>query len=267
MYKKILRELFPWIELRDVNLPRYKIFLIYLKSIFSIIMMSWLIWIFIGLKVVFSYKYKYDGISFHTTYHLTQNEKKNLNSIVKRIHIRLLQHNINIKELKADINLEKDDIYYKLSLTPGVQFIKKGDTAVTIFSNIFIPSVNLVSKTFGKKNQELLEDIMLHELVHVWQNKYYNMGLTAIILKIVWVQEGYASYLQNLAGEKNEKILRLFLKNKHSIDEYVAWAFMVKHAIEKMHKTVDELHEGKVDFNEVWDSLLVEYNTTKEEKR
>ena len=41
------------------------------------------------------------------------------------------------------------------------------------------------------------------------------------------------------------------------------YGMMVRYAIEKMHKSVDDLHLGKVKYDEVFNSFLREYHITK----
>jgi len=41
------------------------------------------------------------------------------------------------------------------------------------------------------------------------------------------------------------------------------YGMMVRYAIEKMHKSVDDLHLGKVKYNEVFNLFLREYHITK----
>ena len=53
-----------------------------------------------------------------------------------------------------------------------------------------------------------------------------------------------------------------FLQNNNNNENYTLWALMIKHAIEKMHKSVDDLHLDKVSYDEVLDSLLKEYNSS-----
>ena len=80
--------------------------------------------------------------------------------------------------------------------------------------------------------------------------------------------EGYPVYITNDPIMHDPKIVKDALANAKHVkcsqkEAYALWGLMVKHAIEKMHKSVDDLHLGKVDYAEVLDSLLREYNITK----
>jgi len=109
-------------------------------------------------------------------------------------------------------------------------------------------------------------------MIHVYQMKKYGWA-TFMFKTPTWVKEGYATYSsRDLYTDKPKEVLQDFIanyphmKSNHISAQYKVWMLMIKHAIEKMHKSVDDLHLGKVEYDEVLDSLLNEYNITKEKQ-
>jgi len=134
---------------------------------------------------------------------------------------------------------------------------------------------NIVTIQFSKFDKEFIE-VLEHELIHTWQFSHFSIYET---LKMKhWVKEGYPTYiadLKSLFRDKQEKhdFLHWYINEvgitnfrDTSKENYAFSALMVKHAIEKMHKSVDDLHLGKVDYDEVLDSLLREYGVAKDVK-
>ena len=154
---------------------------------------------------------------------------------------------------------------------PGTQIIHLKDIACTTESSIYVKKVDITNDTIvsNERDKILLSIVISHELVHVWQNSVYgSFGPFNQLIKSNWVREGYATYASEDVSPKlkTEDGIRKFLKKYFNSSRYSydLWRLMVKHAIEKMHKSVDDLHLGKVDYDEVLDSLLQEYNITKE---
>ena len=88
-------------------------------------------------------------------------------------------------------------------------------------------------------------------------------------MKPKWIIEGYAVYVSesnNINDEEKEFLSWVYnigIKNIGAGDEYRLWGLMVKYTIEVMHKLVDDLHLGRVAYDEVFYSLLDEYNIGK----
>ena len=264
----MLKYIFPWLRLKEPNLTWYKRFFIYSEIVMAIVLASWILWLTVGLKLAFSHEYTFGNLHFLTTSKLTEQEK--LNQIMKEVEATLSKADIDLASLRANIFLEKDDLYYKLSLVPGMQLIKFG-SAITIGKYIFLPNAN-IEKNIFRHQSGLGEDLnltLVHELIHVWQNQRYTTWTKASFLtKNAWYMEGYPVYITNDPIMHDQKIVKDALANAKHLkrsqkEAYALWGLMVKHAIEKMHKSVDDLHLGKVDYAEVLDSLLREYNITK----
>ncbi len=286
MYEKLkknfrgsLKYIFPWLKLKEANLKWYKRLLIYSEVMIAVVMFVWILWIFVGLKMTFNHIYLYNHLHFRTVMPLDIQEENSLHEILTQIENKLKKVDIDFQELKADIFIEKGDISFKLSLVPGMQLLNFG-SAVTIGKNIFIPNVDIKHNQFilqGDKSsgdiEPLFGDILAHELVHVWQNKKYgNTFFSQWFILPKWVMEGYAVYSserEKVLNKPKEKIKHFLEKSKalsahiRQDGAYTLWGLMIQHAIEHMHKSVDDLHLGKVSYDEVMESLLKEYNISK----
>ena len=266
----MLKYIFPWIRLKTPNLKWYKKLNIYIESLLFITIIAWILWLNIGLKFVFSNEYSYNNIHFFMPNEFTKSEKEKLDEVIIFLKETLSNANININSINANVFIEKEDLYYKLSLVPGMQFIPSA-TAVTLGNYIFLPNANIIKQllTSQKGHSNNLSLVLAHELIHVWQNNTYARWLNPSFLsRFIWYIEGYAVYLTDDPIMYDQNVIETVFKNPIKINRfqkgaYALWGLMVKHAIEKMHKSVDDLHLGKVDYDEVLDSLLREYNVTK----
>ncbi len=263
----MLKLLFPWLRLKTPNLPWYKRLYIYVESCLAIVMMAWLLWLFVGLHLVFSHSYSYGKLVFLTTDKIKQDR---LDLLVKRAEAVLSKARIKLSDLHTTVFLERGDFYYKLSLIPGMQLINHGG-AITFRKYIFLPNANIESNRVVYKNgyTTKLSLVLAHELVHVWQNQRFTTWIKpSFLTKNAWYIEGYAVCITDDPIMHDKALIDKALKNIENINRfhkeaYALWGLMVKHAIEKMHKSVDELHEGKVSYDEVLSSLLREHNITK----
>ena len=175
---------------------------------------------------------------------------------------------------KTKEKLRKDDLYfdnYKVkvhivesNLLFSIHRIFMDAVAVNIVNSIFINKNKLL------KNHYIFEEI-IHEVIHTFQSEKYGGWLTYRFNIPYWVLEGYPVYVSRKDLSRNHsKFMKYCSKQSfHNLsipDTYVLNGLLVKHAIEKLNKTVDELHLGKVDYAEVFQSLLKEYSITKEKK-
>jgi len=232
------------------------------KTTVSVLSIIWAIYFFGGKYLFFTNNSTFFDINVYSD--KDSAIKINFNSI----RTKLLQHKIDIKKFQSDIFIiENPVLYYGAMFPPGIQIIAGKSSGITYGEDIFI-------KSSAQKLKDIRDAIIAHELVHVWQNKNYTPSLYMHFIIPVWVTEGYAVYASGENRLKEEINKKDFLDeyyhsvNKHwrNDNSYTLWGFMVKHAIEKMHKSVDDLHLGKVEYDEVLDSLLHEYNIAKESK-
>ena len=292
MYEKVkknfrgsLKYIFPWLKLKEANLKWYKRLLIYSEVMIAVVMFIWILWIFFGLKMTFNHIYPYNHLHFRTVMPLDIQEENSLHEILTQIENKLKKVDIDFQEMQADIFIEKGDVLFKLSLVPGMQLtdIPNRVDGVTIGQNMFIPNSNIkynkryqmkLQGDMGKKdnNESIFTQILSHELVHIWQNKKYGNTIFSQWFKPKWVMEGYAVYSserEKVLNKPKEKIKHFLEKSKalsahiRQDGAYILWGLMIQHAIEHMHKSVDDLHLGKVRYDEVMESLLKEYNLSR----
>ena len=96
-------------------------------------------------------------------------------------------------------------------------------------------------------------------MIHVCQYKTFGDSNTP-----EWVEEGYATYFAaRLSAIKLSDILEKsylnIISQRHISPYYLLWGLMVKHAIEQMHYSVDDLHRGKVDYDTVYKDMMKYY--------
>lgn len=263
--KKILDNFLPFLKFRRKNLKWYQIFLILIETL----IMLWVVyWIFI-LKFYnysFSSDYKVHQLLFYKHSSINCFESQKLDYKIMTIYDTLSKHNIDLKKLNANIFFVNNDYEYYMVMPPLNIINYYYTMAFTTLDNIYIKRVNLYNnKSYldeKEENSESLELVLSHELIHVWQEKNY--GLVRFLLLSDWVKEGYAVYVTEHFNKDKINFLNNDFNNYDKRDWYKLWGLIVKYAIEKMHKSIDDLHLGKVDYDEVLDSLLREYNITKQ---
>ncbi len=131
------------------------------------------------------------------------------------------------------------EIFYKL--VNGNEFYIG---AVTVpGSVILIDSSNSVNKVSAYSAMANFS----HELVHVVQHQNYGFIFSSFIMPN-WINEGYPTYRMSLYIKKPIDKLQV-------TKDFKLYAKLVKHAIEKMAITPDQLHRGKVSYTEVMYSL------------
>ena len=207
-----------------------------------------------------THTYSIGNIEIHTNLHLKQNKLQVLNEEISSF---CLENKINTKNI--DLFLTNSNLVYNLLLFPGTQLYLSDSDGSTLES--------LITMKYSKIDKKFTE-ILEHELVHVWQFSHFSFYRTLLFEH--WVKEGYPTYkvgLKSFFVDTKEKhdfihwyVNEIGIDNFDNLtkESYAFSALMIKHAIKKMHKSVDDLHLGKVDYDEVLDSMLREYNVTKE---
>ena len=264
---QVWKELFPYLKLKDKNLTLSKKVYVYI----NIILQVWVFFI-IGLYILLPHisngKYVYSNTTFYTV-DLKSNEqtREYLKSIQSNIRNNLLYS----PKLNIDIYL-LDHTFMYILLNPVELLPHRQTFAITHYKSIFVNHADLEKNIVYASNgaSENLDAILVHESVHVMQNSRYGWLYSSFKMPY-WVKEGYAVYSAwALSRYKKQELVSYLLKVKNIQFEHwdaftkdQFYALMVEHAIEKMHKSVDDLHLGKVDYQEVLSSLLQEYNITK----
>ena len=258
---KILKEIVPFLAYRT-KLPATKKISIVLHTLLNI----WIIYIgiiFLAKPFYCEHEVHVKNLSFYSC---------DENHGVKKELLFTAYNHIEGNELFATTPIRfiylNNTFFYNLANI--ADFIYGKSYAATLMSNSLLKLLDFekkVSMRYRDDNEsESIEAIMVHEAIHVLQ--YQRYGFFKVRFKIPqWVIEGYAVYsslpLSKVYNYHQFKQLPFEKMKYFSMHQkYILWGQMVKHAIKKMHKSVDDLHLGKVDYDEVLDSLLREYNVT-----
>jgi hypothetical protein len=264
----VLRELFPHLKLKDKNLTLFNKVYIYSSIVAQLFAVIW-VCLYFFLPKLYNFTQEYNNITIHSNTKTTSS----LDAYLKESIDYLKKDALYNKDMQIDIFFLNDSLIYTL-LNPIEWLPNRQTYAVTQNSRIYIKNVDLKDKIVYVKNKnnypENLNSLFIHEALHAYQNKKYGWLYTSFIVPY-WVKEGYPIYRAKLFSKyKNKELIEYMqkakdthIKNWSIFAQDQFYALLVKHAIEKMHKSVDDLHLGKVDYDEVFDSLLKEYNITK----
>ena len=195
-------------------------------------------------------------------------------TLVKKYLIRadeyLIKNPLYTDNKTIDIFLLNNSILYAI-MNPLNVIHGFHSYAATLGAKVTMKKVDLKNnKCSSYDGTENFDAVLAHELIHTYQNNKYGFFVK---YKSSWIIEGYATYAsKDLYIEKPKEILESYIKyypeyenipSKHLSKKYQVWGLMIQHAIEHMHKSVDDLHLGKVSYDEVMESLLNEYNISK----
>ncbi len=264
--KFFIRELFPHLKLKDPDLSLRKKITVYLSIVMQLYVVAWICLYFLLPHVAKeAYVKENTTIYLHTSYN---NDLSRLDGF----YAKLSQNRLFDTHAKITIHLLNNSYIYNL-INPIEWLPWRQTFGITYGHTVFVDRFDLVQNKIVASSGavEHLDAILLHESVHVLQNNRYGW-LYAAFRMPYWVKEGYAIYsAQTLSLYHEEKTIIDYIKKSHDIDAKrwspfardQFYALMVKHAIEKMHKSVDELHEGKVSYDEVLGSLLEAYGVAK----
>ena len=263
----IIREIIPHLKLKDANISWSKRLYVY----FSIVIQLWVILIvclYFLLPYIAKSSYHYNGVSFYL--HNKVNEI-NANRYFEKTKDDIVKNSLYDQNENIEIHLLNDSAIYTM-LNPIELLPNRQTFAVAQGSKVFLRKTDILNnKAYASSNaNENLDAILVHEAVHVMQNNKY--GLMYMSFKMpYWVKEGYAIYSARALSKYKEKVIVEYIKKSNDTDiskwnifaQDQFYGFMVKHAIEKMLKSVDDLHLGRVTYDEVIDSLFSEYKFTK----
>ena len=265
--KLVSRELFPHLKLKDPNLSLGKKIYIYLSILAQIWAILWLL-VYFALPLLAKNNYSNQNITFYTYMHTSDGKQK---EYFDRVASLITKHPLHTTDDKLEFYLLNNHAVYML-LNPIELLPNRQTFAFTLKKSIFVNHGDIATNEAYAYSgaKENLDAILLHESVHAMQNIRYGWFYASYKIPY-WIKEGYAIYSAwKLSRYKEQDLIDYLTKTKDAdIDRWSIFAkdqfygLMVKHAIEKMHKSVDDLHLGKVDYEEVLDSLLREYNITK----
>jgi hypothetical protein len=255
--KKIKYKLFPFLELEHKNLSFGKKIYIWFNTLGVFSLYSY-IFLYFFSYTFYSYKWENKNIKLYTNTNITYDKK--FQFIMKNIETDLANMDIYFKGYKVKIYMVDNSFIY------AAHSFFMNITALNLFDTIFINDKYIPE---NNKPYKYLYSEVVHEIIHTFQAHKYGGWIKAKLAIPYWVSEGYAVYMSRDDLAKNDENFIVSCSKKHFKNLtlpniYILNGLMVKHAIEKMHKSVDELHLGKVDYDEVLDSMLREYNVTKE---
>ncbi len=260
--QRILNEVFPFLAFKK-DLMFSKKIIIVIKILFNLWIMLW-IFVYFVPPLFFKHEIVYKNV------HLYTNKTSNLaayKTILKSTRGHIASNSLFDSSKQIEILYIDTEWLYKL-LNP-LDLVIAPSYASTYGNHVVIHELNpdegYAFRFPQDSHKELIEAIIAHESTHVMQ--YSKYGYVSMLLIPEWIVEGYAELAEegkSIRFTKSNfiKILQKDIKALHISDKYILWGFMVKHAIEKMHISVDDLHLGKVSYDEVYESLLKEYNIT-----
>jgi len=265
MLYKLLDFIFPYRKFREKNLTLIQKLSIYFEILFNIAFV-----LFVASYLLLPHLSKtviYNNIHLHM---IGDTNKTFVKDYMVKADTYLHSNPLYTNEENIDIFILNNSILYAI-MAPMEIFNLYASYATTWGQNIVFKYVDLKkNKSYYGEKKENFDAVLAHELIHTYQNSKYGFFVR---YKSSWIIEGYATYAsKGLYIKKPKEILENYIKHypeyenmpsKHLSKKYQVWMLMVKHAIEKMHKSVDDLHLGKVEYDEVLDSLLKEYNITK----
>jgi len=230
-----------------------------------ILLLSWVIFKSFYF-LAFQNKYEYFNIKIYANENFST--QKVINKTFDRVKNRLEEHQIFLKNLKLNMYIVNSDTLYYLSMFPGTQLnsYMMHSGAYTFNKSIYFRNSGNNSMNFNKikeRHSKYFTGLLIHELVHIWQeNKYYSW--ISIATKPRWIIEGYAVYVAESPQIDSEKYFLQWVQEVHpnnleGWEQYIFYGLMVKHAIEEMNKSIDDLHNGNIEYKEVAQSLFLKY--------
>ena len=256
LLKKITKSLFPILTWKKSLSFGAKLSLV-LNSLGSIFIIVYLC-IYFFSYLFYEYKTSNNHIIVYSNF--VQIEHRSINDLIEQVDSRLKESPLYYSDYNVDIHIvDSENLFLILSFFMDID-------AFNFLDRIFIYS----NSSQKSDLHNYIYEEMVHEILHTFQYKRYGGIVQSKISIPFWVREGYPVYFSRkklvLADEGVRLLKKIYVygaKNLSLPDQYQLSGMLVRHAIEKMHKSVDDLHLGKVDYDEVLDSLRREYNITK----
>ena len=251
LFEKIKYNIFPFFEFKKKNLSLSKKIYISLNTL----MMAGVV-LFISLYLFLSFFYQHTLKTNHITIYANEsmNDNKKFVDAVNYAEKRLQNSFLYNNTYTVQIYLIDNPWLYNYMATP----FHMDTVATNILDYINIRNQDIKA---SQNSYTFFSKEIVHEVTHTLQAIKYGGWIKSKLVIPYWVSEGYAEYIEeHKIVHKNPKN---FLKKNQRNKNYTLYALMVKHAIEKMHYSVDDLHLGKVAYNKVLNSLLDEYHIPK----
>lgn len=256
LFKKIMSHLFwvyaPLNEETSVTKKYLKI----LEATTTIIITIWVFSIILLLPAWFSEKHVINGHVIYSSSNVSSESLKNVLNITKeKIKQKIKEPNINVLGSLPTIYLHNNDILFSLStfLFTSNSVASHGVSAI---KRIHVRLNAEHMYTGGILNKEWLSVLITHEAVH--NLMYERYGILTYMFIPRWVNEGYARYVSydHAPPDTDYEDWLKMIKAGEKMNKYFEYEVLVRHAIEQMGYSVDELHKGEVDREAVEKSFL-----------
>jgi len=251
MFKKIIRHLFvPYAPINEEPSVIKKCLKV-LRNVITMIITVWAFACILLLPVWFSEKRIING---HVIYSSNNVDSELLQNVLDITKERMEKSAINRSGSFPTIYLYNNDILFHLST-----LIFSNATAVygAVFKRIHVRLNSVNMYTDGIINQNWLSLVITHEKIHSLQYERYGILVYSFVPK--WIGEGYAEYASGDAPAPSDKNYEKWLRRVNageSIHKGFEYWILVRHAIDEMGYSIDELHNGEVDREVVEKSLL-----------
>ncbi len=221
-----------------------------LRNVITVIITVWAFSCVLLLPAWFSEKRIING---HVIYSSNNVDSELLQDVLNITKERMNKSAINIPGSFPTIYLYNNDIFFHLST---LNFFSNA-TAVygAVYKRIHVRLNAVNMYTDGIINRNWLSLIITHEKIHSLQYERYGILAHSFVSK--WIGEGYAEYASGDAPSDKgyEEWLRR-VNAGESINKGFEYWILVRHAIDEMGYSIDELHNGEVDREVVKESLL-----------
>lgn len=252
MFKKIMLHLF-WVYAPLNEEPSViKKCLKVLEAAITFVVIVWAFVFILLLPAWFSEKHVING---HVIYSSNNVDSELLQDVLDITKEKMKKSAIDIPELLPTIYLYNHDIFYYLSMLN----FSSNSTAVydTVYKRIHVRLNEEHMYTDGIMNQDWLSTVIAGEKIHNLQHERYGI-LTYLFLIPKWVSKGYVQYVSydHVPPDKDYEEWLRRVNAGESINKSFEYWVLVRHAIDQMGYSVDELHNGDADRKVVEKSLL-----------
>jgi len=250
-FEKIKYSIFPFLEFKKKNLSFLKKVYISLNTLMMLTVISF-ISIYLFSSFFYSYRFKTKNITIYSNTNIADDEK--FIHTLKDAEKTLKNNTLYNKNYAVQIYLVDSNLLYNFMATP----FHMDTIAINILDYISIRNKDI---ELSKNKYHALSKEIQHEVIHTLQAMKYGGWIQSKFTIPYWVSEGYAEYIEeNKLVHHNPKE---FLDTNKERKNYTLYALMVKHAIEDLNKSIDDLHLGKLNYNNLLSSIFKEYNITK----
>lgn len=261
MKKNILYLFLPFLKLKS-NQSLYKKIFIYIDIMITAYVYM-VIFLYFFSQVFYPYKLKYNNITYYSFENISDN--KYFIDTIKKVNKKILLHEIYDESLEIEIFFPNSEIIYSI-YRPWELLPAKNTYAATLGSKILIKMAdfnkNLVFSDMKNSFPNELDRILVHEIMHVMQIRKY--GFIKLYTSVpYWVREGYPIYISGESTYYDEdKFLRQVLNKDFdaltTFEKDFLFGQIVKYAIESLNASIDDLHNGNIDFNKIKKEFLIQ---------